>query len=107
MTEVKQWRSCAALVGHRSNVYLVGGEEEDTESPTGSRTVNRVTRYDCETLKWSSAPSMNLARRWAAGVVLEDTLYVIGEWNMNQIEMSCIINLARCSRCFACRWLKI
>ena len=55
------------------------GEEEDEESPTGSRTVNRVTRYDCEMQKWSSAPSMNLARRWAAGVVLDDTLYVVGK----------------------------
>ena len=84
MTRVHQWRSCAALVSHRSNVYLVGGEEEDKESPTGSRTVNRVTRYDCEMQKWTSAPSMNLARRWAAGVVLDDTLYVVGKscWDL-------------------------
>ena len=27
------------------NIYLLGGEEVDAESPTGSRTVNRVTRY--------------------------------------------------------------
>ena len=79
MTAVQQWRSCAALVSHRSNVYLVGGEETDSDSPTGSRTVNRVTRYDCEMQKWSSAPSMNLARRWAAGVVLDDALYVVGK----------------------------
>ena len=27
------------------SIYLLGGEEVDGESPTGSRTVNRVTRY--------------------------------------------------------------
>ncbi len=45
---------------------------------TGSRTVNRVTRYDCEMRRWSSVQSMNLARRWGAAVVLGDTLYVVG-----------------------------
>jgi hypothetical protein len=29
--------------------------------------------------KWSSSPSMNLARRWAASVVLANRLYVVGE----------------------------
>ena len=75
---VQNWRSCAALVAYQCHVYLVGGEETDKKSPTGSRTVNRVTRYDCEVKKWTSAPSMNLARRWAAAMVLDHTLYVIG-----------------------------
>ncbi len=44
----------------------------------GSRTVNRVTKYDCEMRRWSSAQSMNLARRWGAAVGLGNTLYVIG-----------------------------
>ena len=79
LTAVQNWRSCAALVAHHSNVYLVGGEEVDKYSPTGSRTVNRVTRYDCELQRWSSAPSMLLARRWAASVVMENTLYVVGK----------------------------
>ena len=75
---VRNWRSCSALVAFRHFAYLVGGEELDESSPTGSRTVNRVTRYDCENQKWSSAPSMTLARRWAASVVVGERLYVIG-----------------------------
>ena len=46
--------------------------------------LNLCLRYDCEAQKWSSAPSMNLARRWAAGAVLGDTLYVVGECNLKQ-----------------------
>ena len=55
---MQSWRSCTALVGHKvndgpwtklahftvmlqHNIYLLGGEEVDAESPTGSRTVNR------------------------------------------------------------------
>ncbi len=76
--QVQYWRSCAALVSYGSFVYLVGGEEKDSESPTGSRTVNRVTKYDCELRRWSSAQSMNLARRWGAAAVLGSVLYVIG-----------------------------
>ena len=59
LTPVQSWRSCTALVGHKvndgpmdktssflslmlqHNIYLLGGEEVDAESPTGSRTVNR------------------------------------------------------------------
>lgn len=78
LCNVQNWRSCAALVAFHSNIYLVGGEEVDAKSPTGSRTVNRVTKYDCELQKWSSAPSMGLARRWAASVVVGNILYVIG-----------------------------
>merc|ERR1711971_587232 len=55
LTPVQSWRSCTALVGHKHNIYLLGGEEVDPESPTGSRTVNRVTRYDCERHRWSGA----------------------------------------------------
>ena len=76
---VDNWRSCAAMVAYQSNIYLLGGEETDKKSPTGSRTVNRVTRYDCEAEKWVAAQSMSLARRWAAAVVLGSTLYVIGK----------------------------
>lgn len=79
LTPVQNWRSCASLASHHSNVYLVGGEEVDKESPTGSRTVNRVTRYDCELQRWSSAPSMLLARRWAASTVMGNILYVVGK----------------------------
>jgi hypothetical protein len=41
---VQGWRSCAALVAHNGCVWLIGGEETDADSPTGSRTVNRVTK---------------------------------------------------------------
>ena len=62
LTPVQSWRSCTALVGHKvndgpmnktssflslmlqHNIYLLGGEEVDAESPTGSRTVNRCLR---------------------------------------------------------------
>ena len=57
----------------------VGGEESDPNSPTGSRTVNRVTKYDCEHKQWSTGPSMLLARRWAGAIVVDDSIYVIGE----------------------------
>lgn len=76
---VQNWRSCTAIVSHRCSIYLLGGEEADPDSPTGSRTVNRVTRYDCERQKWTSAPSMQLARRWSGAVVLENIIYVIGK----------------------------
>jgi len=57
---------------------MIGGEESDSQSPTGSRTVNRVTKYDCESQSWDSAPSMVLARRWTASTVLNNKIYVIG-----------------------------
>jgi len=76
--EVENWRSCISTVGYKSNIYLLGGEEVDTASPTGSRTVNRVTRYDCETGSWSAGASMLLARRWSASVALGDHIYCIG-----------------------------
>ena len=56
-----------------------GGEESDPNSPTGSRTVNRVTKYDCEHKQWSTGPSMLLARRWAGAIVVDDSIYVIGK----------------------------
>ena len=55
------------------NIYLLGGEEVDPDSPTGSRTVNRVTRYDCERQRWSGGPSMLLARRWAGALVVGES----------------------------------
>ncbi len=76
--QVVHWRSCGTLVSYGSSLYLLGGEEKDPKSPTGSRTVNRVTRYDCDERRWSSAQSMNLARRWGAAAVVGDTLYVVG-----------------------------
>lgn len=60
------------------NIYLLGGEEVDPDSPTGSRTVNRVTRFDCERQRWSGGPSMLLARRWAGALTVDNTVYVIG-----------------------------
>jgi len=78
LTPVQSWRSCTALVGHKHNIYLLGGEEVDPESPTGSRTVNRVTRYDCERQRWSGGPSMLLARRWSGALVVDNTIYCIG-----------------------------
>ena len=76
---VQNWRSCTSLAAHGSRIFLIGGEEADSNSPTGSRTVNRVTRYDCERQMWTSAPSMVLARRWAASIVVNNTIYVIGK----------------------------
>ncbi len=35
LAEVQYWRSCSAVVSYGSYVYLVGGEEKDTDSPTG------------------------------------------------------------------------
>jgi len=78
LTPVQNWRSCTALVGHKHSIYLLGGEEVDPESPTGSRTVNRVTRYDCEKERWSGGPSMLLARRWSGALVVDNTIYCIG-----------------------------
>jgi len=76
--EVENWRSCISTVGFKSSIYLLGGEEVDTNSPTGSRTVNRVTRYDCESGEWAAGPSMLLARRWSASIALGDRIYCIG-----------------------------
>merc|ERR1712223_2147158 len=78
LCDVNNWRSCTSMVSHGTCIYLIGGEETDAESPTGSRTVNRVTRYDCEQKSWISVPSMQLARRWAASIVIDNKIYVIG-----------------------------
>lgn len=59
-------------------IYLIGGEESDSQSPTGSRTVNRVTSYDCDLQVWGSAPSMVLARRWTASIIHNNKIFVIG-----------------------------
>ena len=59
---------------------ILGGEESDPNSPTGSRTVNRVTKYDCEHRQWNTGPSMLLARRWAGAIVVDDSIYVIGRF---------------------------
>ena len=64
-------------------IIILGGEESDPNSPTGSRTVNRVTKYDCEHKQWSTGPSMLLARRWAGAIVVDDSVYVIGMFNKN------------------------
>ena len=68
------------MVSHGTCIYFIGGEETDSDSPTGSRTVNRVTRYDCEKKQWISVPSMQLARRWAGSIVINNKIYVIGEY---------------------------
>ena len=78
LCDVQNWRSCTSMVSHGTCIYFLGGEESDPESPTGSRTVNRVTRYDCETKTWCSVPSMQLARRWAGSIVIGNKIYVIG-----------------------------
>jgi hypothetical protein len=78
LCDVQNWRSCTSMVSHDTCIYFLGGEESDPESPTGSRTVNRVTRYDCETKSWSSVPSMQLARRWAGSIVIDNKIFVIG-----------------------------
>jgi len=78
LSEMDCWRSCTAVAAHDSTLYLLGGEETDCKSPTGSRTVNRVTKFDAEKQSWSSGTSMLLARRWAGAIVVDDTLYVVG-----------------------------
>ena len=83
LSEMDCWRSCTAVASHDSTIYLLGGEETDCKSPTGSRTVNRVTKFDAEKRSWSSGTSMLLARRWAGAIVVDETLYVVGEfWNL-------------------------
>ena len=67
---------------------FLGGEESDPNSPTGSRTVNRVTKYDCEHKQWSTGPSMLLARRWAGAIVVGDSVYVIGNSYGKDLEIS-------------------
>ena len=79
LSEMDCWRSCTAVAAHDSTLYLLGGEETDCKSPTGSRTVNRVTKFDAEKQSWSSGTSMLLARRWAGAIVVDDTLYVVGK----------------------------
>ena len=69
---------CDSNIVVQHNIYLLGGEEVDPDSPTGSRTVNRVTRFDCERQRWSGGPSMLLARRWAGALTVDNTVYVIG-----------------------------
>ena len=105
LCDVNNWRSCTSMVrffflrfkiaalltfikiytciffqvSHGTCIFFLGGEESDKDSPTGSRTVNRVTRYDCEQKSWISVPSMQLARRWAASIVIDNKIYVIGK----------------------------
>ena len=79
LCDVQNWRSCTSMVSHGTCIYFIGGEETDSDSPTGSRTVNRVTRYDCEKKQWISVPSMQLARRWAGSIVIDNKIYVIGK----------------------------
>jgi len=78
LCDVQNWRSCTSMVAHGTCIYFIGGEETDAESPTGSRTVNRVTRYDCENKLWITVPSMQLARRWSGSIVIGNKIYVIG-----------------------------
>ena len=52
LSEMDCWRSCTAVAAHDSTLYLLGGEETDCKSPTGSRTVNRVTKFDAEKQVW-------------------------------------------------------
>ena len=79
LSEMDCWRSCTAVASYDSTLYLLGGEETDCKSPTGSRTVNRVTKFDAEKRSWCSGTSMLLARRWAGAIVVDETLYVVGE----------------------------
>ena len=99
LCDVQNWRSCTSMVSHGTCIYFIGGEETDSDSPTGSRTVNRVTRYDCEKKQWISVPSMQLARRWAGSIVIDNKIYVIGEYeqkirlSINQIQLRLVSQL--------------
>lgn len=35
LCDVQNWRSCTSMVAHGTCIYFIGGEETDSESPTG------------------------------------------------------------------------
>lgn len=74
-----------ALVAHGSNIYRVGGLQafNKKEEKTDIRSQASVSVFDTKTLKWSNAESMPEARSSHDAVVLGDTLFVFGGWQLN------------------------
>ncbi len=77
-----------ALVAHGSKLFSIGGfqakNDEGEEHDLHSQPL--VTAYDTETGKWSELPPLPAGRSSHDAAVLEDTIYVVGGWDMNSVK---------------------
>lgn len=73
-----------ALVGHGSHVFRLGGMQP--RNPQGAsedlHSVDTFERFDPSTTTWSKMPSLPEARSSHDAVVINDSIYVAGGWQL-------------------------
>lgn len=74
-----------ALVAHGDKIYRVGGLHalNSKEEKTDIRSQASVSVFDTKTLKWSDITPLPEARSSHDAVVVGDTLFVFGGWQLN------------------------
>lgn len=72
------------LACHNGKIYLVGGMEPRNApgEPTDNHSVVDARRFDPKTGKWEELPPLPAARSSHDLVVVDDTLVVVGGWQM-------------------------
>lgn len=74
-----------ALVAHGGKLYRIGGTQPRNEpgEPGDLHSLKTCAVFDPKTSTWSSLPDMPTGRSSHDAVVIGDTLYVVGGWEMN------------------------
>ncbi|MEZ6142710.1 MAG: hypothetical protein R3B84_19280 [Zavarzinella sp.] len=74
-----------ALVAHSGKIYRIAGTQPRNAEgeKTDMYSVDSFASYDPETGKWTDLPSLPAGRSSHDAVVVGDTLYVVGGWQMN------------------------
>ncbi len=72
------------LVAHGGKIYRVGGMQPQNApgTPQDIRSVTDVARFDPQTGRWEALPPLPLARSSHDVVVVGNTLFVVGGWNL-------------------------
>jgi N-acetylneuraminic acid mutarotase len=76
------------LVAHGGKVYRLGGftAKNTSDQPESLWSQNDFARFDPATKQWESLPSLPDGRSSHDAVVLGNTLYVVGGWEMKDAE---------------------
>ncbi|HJN67162.1 MAG TPA: hypothetical protein QF761_13200 [Pirellulales bacterium] len=74
-----------ALVAHGKYLYRVGGfnARNEIDDLPDLHSVNEFSRYDPEKHAWEALPDMPFARSSHDAVVVGDTLFVVGGWELS------------------------
>lgn len=74
-----------AVVAHAGKIYRIGGMQPQNkpDEKSHSRSLASAARYDIKSGKWEDLPDMPEGRSSHDAVVLDNTVYVAGGWQMN------------------------